>query len=251
MNPDWHPLDAELDHWRAAGLSLPLWWRDDDAVAPTRQLDHLSDLAENLNLPVHLAVIPRDATGALAEYAEGRPSLIPVVHGWAHTNHALNGQKKAEFRLNRTLDEMVVDAQVGMARLGALFGDNVRPMFVPPWNRIAPELIEQLPNLGYRILSTATPRKTRLVASGLEQVNTHLDPIDWRGTRGLISPETLIAQTVELLRNRRQGRTDNTEPFGVLTHHLVHDQDIWVFTEVLLRKLLRGPGTAWIAPKNK
>ncbi|NOD30903.1 polysaccharide deacetylase family protein [Ruegeria atlantica] len=251
MNPDWRPLDVELNHWRAESLPLPVWWRDDDAIAPTPQLDRLSELADKLGLPVHLAVIPRDATPALAEYVAARASLVPVVHGWAHTNHAPRGEKKAEFRLDRPLDVMVTDAQAGMARLRSVFGDNMRQMFVPPWNRIAPEMAKQLPKLGYCILSTATPRKSRLAAPGLEQINTHLDPIDWRGSRGLISPEALIAQTVGLLRDRREGRSDNTEPFGILTHHLVHDRGIWAFTEALLNKLLSGPATAWIAPKNE
>ncbi|WP_050603062.1 polysaccharide deacetylase family protein [Ruegeria sp. 6PALISEP08] len=251
MTPDWQPLNTELDHWRASGMSLPLWWRDDDAIAPTRQLDRLAELSKQLDVPVHLAIIPRDAAPTLAEYVADRPSLVPVIHGWAHANHAPKGEKKAEFRLNRPLDLMVEDAKAGMARLGMLFDDNVRPMFVPPWNRIAPEMAAQLPSVGFRILSTSTPRKTHFAAPGLEQVNTHLDPIDWRGTRGLINPNILIAQTVDLLRDRREGRTDNAEPFGVLTHHLVHDQGIWTFTEALLRKLLSGPATAWIAPKNK
>ena len=63
--------------------------------------------------------------------------------------------------------------------------------------------------------------------------------------------DALIAQTAGLLRDRREGRSDNTEPFGILTHHLVHDQDIWAFTEALLRKLLSGPATAWAAPENE
>ncbi|WP_171235395.1 polysaccharide deacetylase family protein [Ruegeria sp. HKCCA6837] len=251
MTPDWHPLDTELDLWRVSGLSFPLWWRDDDAIAPTPQLDRLADLSSQLDVPLHLAVIPNGATPALAEYIADRPSLIPVVHGWAHVNHAPEGEKKAEFQLHRPLDQMVDDAKAGMARLGDLFGDDMRPMFVPPWNRIAPEIAAQLPDLGFRILSTATPRKTPFPAPGLEQINTHLDPIDWRGTRSLINPDILIKQTVDLLRDRREGRADNAEPFGILTHHLVHDQDIWTFTEALLRKLLNGPATVWVAPRNE
>lgn len=87
-------------------------------------------------------------------------------------------------------------------------------------------------------------------APGLEQINTHLDPIDWRGTRGLVAPDKLVAQTTDLLRDRREGRTDNAEPFGILTHHLVHDPDIWIFTEALLRRLLDGPGFVWALPAN-
>lgn len=250
MTPNWRPLESELERWQDQAKSFPLWWRDDDAIEPTPQLNTLCDLAQRLGLPVHLAIIPRDCTSELADYSLQRREIIPVVHGWAHANHAPDGEKKSEFRLHRPMDEIVDDAKQGYARLEAAFGEQLRPMFVPPWNRIAPEVAAVLPKIGFRFLSMATPRETVLAAPGLEQVNTHLDPIDWRGTRGLIPPETLIARTAHLLRDRREGRADITEPFGVLTHHLVHDQDIWRFTETLLQKLLDGPAVAWTVPRT-
>ncbi|MFY2822737.1 polysaccharide deacetylase family protein [Ruegeria sp. MALMAid1280] len=248
---DWRPLDTELNIWQTQGLTLPLWWRDDDAVSATPQLETLSELSRSLDLLVHLAIIPRDADAGLVEYVGQHDTLIPVVHGWAHKNHASPKEKKSEFRLHRPIPEILADARAGFERLNALFGDRLRPIFVPPWNRIAPEVVRELPALGYRVISTATPRKMRTPAPGLEQINTHLDPIDWRGTRGLVAPNRLIKQTVDLLRDRREERADNTEPFGVLTHHLVHDPDIWTFTEDLLRRLLDGPGFAWALPATK
>lgn len=250
MTPDWHPLAEELAHWQEAGLTLPVWWRDDDAVTTTPQLDTLSALSHELGLPVHLAVIPREADPALADQAGFGSVLIPVVHGLGHLNHAPADEKKSEFRLHRPMEQIVDDARSGLSVLTAIFGDQLRPMFVPPWNRIAPEVAQHLPGLGYRFLSTATPRPSRLAAPGLEQVNTHVDPIDWRGARGLVAPDMLIAKTTRLLRDRREGSADNTEPLGVLTHHLVHDQDIWTFTRALLRRLLDGPGQAWVAPRT-
>ncbi|WP_170333007.1 polysaccharide deacetylase family protein [Ruegeria arenilitoris] len=247
---DWRPLETELDIWQARGLTLPLWWRDDDAVSVTPQLGTLSELSQSLDLPVHLAIIPRHADSGLVEYVAELAMLIPVVHGWAHQNHAPPEEKKSEFRLHRPIPNILDDARAGFERLHALFGDKLCPIFVPPWNRVAPEVVRELPELGYRAVSTATPRKTRMPTPGLEQINTHLDPIDWRGTRGLVSPDNLVTQTAGLLRDRREGRTDNTEPFGVLTHHLVHDADIWTFTEALLRRLLSGPGIAWALPAN-
>ncbi|MCA0927873.1 polysaccharide deacetylase family protein [Ruegeria profundi] len=250
MTIDWRPLDSELDRWRTQNLSLPLWWRDDDAVSGTPQLEMLTGLSQSLDLPVHLAIIPRNADSRLVDYVARYRTLIPVVHGWAHQNHAPESEKKSEFRLHRPIEDITADAQTGLDRLRKLFGDRLCPMFVPPWNRIAPEVVEHLPELGFRIISAATPRKTRWPMPGLEQINTHLDPIDWRGTRGLTAGDKLIAQTVNLLRDRREGRTDNAEPFGVLTHHLVHDQDIWTFTEGLLRRFLDGPGRIWVAPSE-
>ncbi len=251
MSLDWQPLMTELQRWEEADLTLPLWWRDDDAITVTPQLEKLTLISVELGLPVHLAVIPRPAEVSLADYVRDQTALIPVVHGWAHQNHAPIGEKKAEFRLHRPIEAIVSDAMAGLTRLQNLFGDQLRPMFVPPWNRIDPKVTAHLRGLGFRIISTSTPRKTPLAAPGLEQVNTHLDPIDWRGTRGLADPEELISQVVTLLQDRRAGRADNAEAFGVLTHHLVHDQDIWTFTKDLLQRLLDGPGIPWIAPCNK
>ena len=67
MKVDWSPLKHELGEWRAAGLTLPLWWRDDDAVAPTESLARLESLSATSGVPVHLAMIPSDATRSLAD----------------------------------------------------------------------------------------------------------------------------------------------------------------------------------------
>ncbi len=249
MTPDWTPLQQEFDLWEKQDLRLPFWWRDDDAVTVTPQLEQLVDLSAQSSVPVHLAIIPKDADESLAAYLP-QTRLIPVVHGWAHANHAPASEKKSEFRLHRPMQEMIADAQTGMTRLQDLFGGQLRPMFVPPWNRIASEIAQELPGLGFRVLSTATPRKSRFAAPGLERVNTHLDPIDWRGTRGLVSPDKLIMQATALLRDRREGQADNAEPFGLLTHHLVHDDDIWTFTRELLHRFLTGPVSLWTAPKD-
>jgi hypothetical protein len=251
MSINWRPLETELDVWQAQGLTLPLWWRDDDAVSATPQLETLSVLSRSLNLPVHLAIIPRDADAGLVEYVGQRDTLIPVVHGWAHQNHAPPDEKKSEFRLHRPMPDILADARTGFDRLNSSFGERLCPIFVPPWNRIALEVVLELPALGYRVISTATPRKMRKPAPGLEQVNTQLDPIDWRGTRGLVAPDKLIARTADFLKDRREGRADNSEPFGVLTHHLVHNPEIWTFTEALLRRLLDGPGVAWTLNTTK
>ncbi len=251
MTPDWTPLKRELEAWRDARLTLPLWWRDDDAIAPTEPLGRLVALSDRLRLPVHLAVIPARAEPALATALSVHPGLIPVVHGWAHRSHAPEGEKKAEFGAHRPLPEIEAEVRAGFDRLRDLFKDNLRPMFVPPWNRIAPKVETRLPALGFSMLSTFTPRKTPEAALGLARVNTHLDPIDWRGSRSLVEPGQLIAQVARQLADRRAGRADNAEPYGILTHHLVHDTAIWDFTAELLERLMTGPATPWTAPKLK
>jgi hypothetical protein len=241
---DWSPLDQELKIWEAEQRSLPLWWRDDDAVRPTEQLDQLSRLSDNLGLPVHLAVIPAHAEPGLASYCRSA-GLIPVVHGWQHKSHAPAGEKKAEFGAHRPVSELLADAKRGLDQMQDLFGDALVPLFVPPWNRFTADVLPGLADIGYTAISGFTPRATPAPAPGLEQINTHLDPIDWKGSRSLVPADRLIAQVTQDLQQRRAGITDNDEPYGVLTHHLVHDDAIWNFSGALIARLLAGPARPW------
>ena len=238
MTADFTPLRTELAIWRRERLTLPLWWRDDDAVQPIPALERLLALSTDLGLPVHLAVIPLRATTALADRLADEETAVALVHGWAHENHAPPDQKKAEFGHPRP--DAAAQTADALERLKALFGPRLLEMFVPPWNRIDPEMIARIAAQGYRALSTYTPRLHRLAAPGLVQINTHADPIHWRGGGGLVPPEELIGGLVTLLQNRRAGLEDAAEPLGFLTHHLVHDDAIWGVTERCLATLLEG-----------
>ncbi|MDE4133112.1 polysaccharide deacetylase family protein [Phaeobacter sp. QD34_3] len=245
MTAQWRALDRELKAWQDAGMTLPLWWRDDDAVKHTPELERLADLSGRLGLPVHLAIIPKDAQDSLADHLQDASQLIPVVHGWAHISHAPATEKKAEFGAHRPVDDRLEEAEAGLCRLKELFGPALRPMFVPPWNRIAPDMLPWMAGLGYGALSTFTPRSQVKPAPGLVQINTHLDPIDWKGSRSLLPEDRLIHQVTQQLQDRRLGQADADEPYGILTHHLVHDAAIWTFTEALIAHLLAGPAVAW------
>lgn len=238
MTVDWSPLRAELAAWRAENRVPGFWWRDDDAVAETSALSQLTELAMHLEVPAHLAVIPKHATASLVEACAAQSLLVPLVHGWSHENHAPEGQKKDEFGHPRT--GLQTDAVKGLALMDKLFGHTYLPCFVPPWNRIDPIFAASLPALGYTCLSTFTPRMARLAAPGLVQINTHIDPIHWRGGRGLVETADLIALTTSFLRDRRARDADLAEPLGLLTHHLVHDRAIWAFAERFMQTLLDG-----------
>jgi hypothetical protein len=155
-----------------------------------------------------------------------------LVHGWAHANHAPEGERKAEFGAHRTLTAMELEARSALREARRVLGDGLVPVFVPPWNRMAPGLAPGLARAGYRGLSTFRDRAQREAAPGLVQINTHLDPIDWRGRRGLADPQRLVATLAEAIA-RRAGEA-RPEPIGLLTHHLVHDDAVWSFCESLL-----------------
>ena len=243
MNCDWSPLDDALAACRRDGISLPFWWRDDDAIAPGAALDQLAVLSLHSDLPVHLAIVPALAQQNLAA-AIDTDRLIPVVHGWAHRDHSGGVGKKNEFMSPR--DDAIQDTANAMTHMRSLFGAALRPMFVPPWNRINDNVTQALARQGFSALSTFGPRRSPDAAIGLTQINTHIDPVWWKGTRDLVEPDRLIAQAAGHLKARRTGVEDRDEPFGLLTHHLVHTDAIWDFTAAFVQRILDGGATAWV-----
>lgn len=242
---------AELARWRGEGLTLPIWWRDDDAVAPTPALERLLALAGQFDAPLHLAVIPEPGTRELADRLRTASSTFVLTHGWRHANHAPSDQKKAEFGPHRPVSAMLDDIATGHRRLGDMFGEQALPVFTPPWNRIAPDVVKALPTLGFAAVSTFTPRSSKFATDGLLLVNTHLDPIAWKSGGGLLDPSLLDAQLARELEARRTGMADNAEPYGLLTHHLVQDDATWAFTAIVVETLLGSAAARWTSPLSE
>lgn len=235
----WQPLQGELAVWRAYGHMPRLWLRDDDASEPTGLLDQLIALANHHEVPLVLAIIPAKTGPALARRLESERHVLPVVHGWSHANHAPPSEKRQELGLHRDLGVILDDCGRGLARLSQLYGKQLVPMMVPPWNRIALEVAERLPELGYRALSGFGRNKMRI--GGLTIVNTHVDLIDSRGTRRCHEPEVLIARiAAELKAARETGETH----CGLLSHHLAGDPAQFAF----LQALFAQTAGLWVSP---
>jgi hypothetical protein len=239
MTFDWTFLRQELARWRAAGQAPAFWWRDDDAICPTPALDRLETLAASHDLPVHLAVISAQANMPLAHRVATSNHLVPLVHGWSHENHAPEGAKKSEFGAPRPGAEN--DLRAAFARMQHLFPGYLLPVFVPPWNRLDPTFLPVLERAGYRAVSVFGRR-----ADGETPpfVNTHVDPIDWHGHRSLGDPDRLIASAAAVLAEIRESVSGDPEPFGLLTHHLVHDEAVWSFAEQFVSEMLSGGACA-------
>lgn len=242
----WADLTAELDAWAAAGRAASFWWRDDDATAPSPALDRLLRRAEACGVPLALAVIPATAGPALGDRLAAAPAGIRVlVHGWSHGNHARPDKKKSELACGRPMAEMTTDLARGRTRLNELFGPRLLPVLTPPWNRLPAPLIRELPAIGIDGLSRFKPRKTRSPAPGVVEVNTHIDPIDWHGGRGFTGEVAALGAITAHLAARRTGLADPTEPTGLLTHHLVHDQALDGFLDRLMAHFAAHPAVIW------
>jgi hypothetical protein len=237
---DWSALDEALKRARGAGRSQTFWWRDDDAAADTPALQRLLDLSRRIGASLSLAVIPSRIEPSLVGRLQAEEQIRAFVHGFAHTNHAPPGEKKAEFGPHRPTSLMVAEAAAALRAARAALGSKLLPVFVPPWNRIAPGLLPALPEAGYRGVSAFGDRAAREAAPSLVQVNTHIDPIDWRGSRSLIAPTRIIAALADAVDRRMASRADPDEPIGFLTHHLVQDEAVWSFCEALFEYFARS-----------
>ena len=247
----WARLGQEPDDWDRAGTVATLWWRDDDAVAVTEELDRLLELQAQSALPLCLAVIPEPAEAALAARLEGTRQVHAAVHGYRHMNHAPNGEKKAEFGADRPIAAMKSEIAAAWEQVHALFGDRAVAAFVPPWNRMTDDLCPHLPQLGLRALSRKAPRNPvgpqlgRAAAPRLTVTDVHLDIVDWRGTRGFIGDSEALTQLSDCLRTRRLRR--ESSPTGLLTHHAVMDEAAWGFLARLFAATAENRCVCWLS----
>jgi predicted deacetylase len=242
----WAELKRELDAWQIAGKSATLWLRDDDAALVMPELRQLLALSESLAVPLCLAVVPMTTSSALALEVERHPGIAVTMHGYRHHNHEAVGAKKAEFGEVRPLPEMASELSQGLAHMHHIFGRMLRPVLVPPWNRISADLVAALPAIGFRGLSAFGARPTAHPADGLTQVNSHVEVIDWKAGGIAAAPRTIIAGLTAHLRARRLRHAEETEATGLLTHHKIMKEKDFAALQAILAAVSTHPAARWL-----
>lgn len=241
------PLRRELDLWAENNEVATLWWRDDDADSSTDEIRRMLDLSGESGATVVVAVVPATACDALAPVLLDCPGAVAVQHGYAHKDHSpADVRGKWELGMHRPLETILHELGSGWIRLTDLFGNRVRPMLVPPWNRIDPAVVRELPGMGYSTLSTFEPRSAPEAAPGLRRVNCHCDIIAWKRDRTFIGAASMVERLLEHLRARRQGDADADEPTGLLTHVWANDEEAWSALGEVLALVAEHPGGRWL-----
>jgi hypothetical protein len=226
------PLRRVLD---ARPTPAILWWRDDDAGRPHPNLDRLLALARATATPVALAVVPAWLEEPVAEAIRAIPEATVLQHGWAHEDQAAPGERRIELGGRADRGRLRNALARGRELLTRAFGARFLPILVPPWNRIARDLLGDLPGLGFCGLSIWDEGDLGPMPGGLARLDVHVDPIDWRGGRrwlGLASITERLA--ARLARGER--------PVGLVTHHLVTGPEAWHELALLLELLHEHPG---------
>jgi hypothetical protein len=203
---DWlAPVASALD---AAPAPVTWFFRDDDAGWDDSRLLALIDRFGDREVPLDLAVIPRELGPDLARELRGRPGLGLHQHGFAHVNHEPQG-RKCEFGPSRTRAAQQHDIAAGRERLCELLGDALQPIFTPPWNRCTQDTGECLAELGFSALSREH-RAEPLGIDGLRELPVHLDWVR-------LAPAELATRVA--------ARIEAGGPLGVMLHHAVMAPD--------------------------
>ncbi len=236
------PVRDELDLWVQNGSQAKLWFRDDDAIEPTDALSQLTAITGKNDVPLLLCVVPERTSDGLSRDLDQHKHVAVAVHGFGHHNHAPPGEKAQELGGHRPVPIVLEELTAARAKLADLYGDRLSGILVPPWNRIAPDVVAHIPELGFSGLSTFGAAHEAADVPGVTQLNTHLDIIDWKGSRGGRDPHWLAREFTKLL---RFSRCETRAPIGVLAHHLVHDELAWRFLEELFEMTAQHSAVSW------
>lgn len=236
----WRPVDEALDRAARADRTVAIWLRDDDAVDVTPALQRLIATCEHHGMPILLAVIPEPAQERLAALLCVHPDVQPAQHGFRHTNHAPAGERARELGA-RPVADVYADLLQGRQRFDAVFGAPACRILVPPWNRIDADLVPSLPEWGFAALSTFGPAGPPI--PNLVELNSDLDPIDWRRGRVCRPHVELVTRLARLI----DARAERADPIGLLTHHLTHDESAWEFLDACLGRLRSHPAVRFLA----
>ena len=229
-------LRLELKAWRRAGARPQLWWRDDDACEPTPALERLLSIAEDCDVPLALAVVPARIDPCLYGIVNQSARVWVLQHGADHRD-AGDGRRPTQF--SATMPVAAVAQAIAEAALRLKGFDRAAPVYVPPWNDLQPNVGQALVQLGLHGMSGDGQFRS---SPGMIRVDIHLDILRWGGRPRFRGRLRVLNRLAGLLRKRRrQGRW--SEPIGLLTHHLDHDEQSWAFLRWLLDwKPLRSLG---------
>lgn len=239
----------ELERWQNENRALNMWWRDDDATHPNRELRRAVDVAVSLSIPLALAVIPASVDSSLPKYLETSPQVRVLQHGYSHTNFEEQNHPKSEFGANRKLEDALSDIVRGYQILLDSFGKTFVPVFVPPWNRINEVFVPHLSQLGIRQLSSFGAGAIDYNAA-IMKFNVHCDLIDW-STRESLHSDQIVKLITDELKARRVGQIDGAEPIGLLTHHTLHNQEFWSEFSSLIELISHFRCVNWIQPEQR
>lgn len=223
-------LDACFVHHQQP---LTLFFRDDDIDDLTPNLIKLLQLFIQVNIPLHLQVIPAkvklNTVHYLRHLKQKSPALVFISqHGWKHENYNSTG-KKYEFGDSRTQFQQLSDIISGKDKMTQLFLNDFYLAFTPPWNRYHESTLLSLQELGFKIISADGGKVDFLNDHETVEISTAIDLYHCRPDPRIKSPAHLLFEIKENLKR--------TPFLGLLLHHHEMQEPDFLFLKKLLMVL--------------
>ena len=239
-------LDARVD----AGVPvLPFWWRDDDLEAPNSALTDLLIATGDAGIAPAVAAISSTVTPEAIDALEGTAARV-LPHGWRHHNHEPEGGKKSEYGPARGVEDRLAEIDNAHDRIVALAKARALPVFTPPWNNIADDLLSHLDRSKIAALSGYRSPGREPRSAACPRLDTHVDLIDWRGTRQGLTAERLVDLLIPWINPTSDTENPLDSLRGVLSHHLVTKPENWSAWGSVLRMIGSHSASRWVCPET-
>jgi peptidoglycan/xylan/chitin deacetylase (PgdA/CDA1 family) len=213
---DWTNRLSDALERGSANQAPTVFFRADDVGAGGQAFEALCILFRSFQVPLAMAVVPSWLSSVRQKQLFESAPLSEKLwgwhqHGWRHVNWQKTG-KKSEFGEHRPFERQWRDIWQGQQKMKEIFGDNLLPIFTPPWNRMSNATLKVLQELNFKGISLAgsTPRGFRPPPT-LKKIRVHLDLHTRKGRDGDSDFDGLLEELAILIGRR--------EPFGVMIHH--------------------------------
>ncbi|MDR1169066.1 MAG: hypothetical protein LBK53_09310 [Heliobacteriaceae bacterium] len=239
---------AEFEECLKTAGNIAFWWRDDDVSAREPKfidlpylkykyrLGKMLSLLSKYNIPSVFAVIPKDFSrwgttlaGILKKY-----NVYIALHGINHVNNS------ADNTVTEFPDDCNVEAAVKIILehqkdFSDIFGNNLLPVFVPPFNNICEQLESELLKRGFTAVS-----KSNMGLVKHDAHNIDIDFVNWR-TRALKDEEAILKEIITLIRR-------GVKVIGLNAHHSRVRQYGFKFFNKLFATVEKFNNVEWIMP---
>ena len=205
-----------------------VFFRADDIGVLSKNYFRMMALFLKYQTPLCLAVVPTWMTrlrwDAMDTFLEKGGSLFCWhIHGYRHMNHEIQG-KKQEFGPIRSSGQVFSDLSRGYARLEAIMGKNLTPVFTPPWNRCSLDTMTLLKEIGVKGISRSYG-SLPLSPQGIKDFPVHVDLHTRKEKQARQGWQKLLGEFTNAMAS---------DAWGIMIHHMRMNHQAFVFLEYLL-----------------
>jgi GR25 family glycosyltransferase involved in LPS biosynthesis len=204
--------DLIVSRSNRTGQSVKFWWRDDDAVARSNNLEYFLRFVRQNNFPLAVSVIMGKCHKNLGETLCAEKNVDVLVHGWRHES-AVEG-KIGEFR-DISLVQVEEIAKQALDTGYSVFGNSLVPVIVPPWNFLNIDQYAAFRKLGYLGVSQAFGENKIFFTddSPFYRADIHVDLTKWDSQPSAKPIDLVCEEICGAIVN------DGIRCIGLLTHH--------------------------------